>query len=950
METLLYFFPKRGEDGKMATVPKGRFRKFTSARTKLFLRKTIKVAVLTLVVVLLYRWSQRRRFAPDATDSEGGMLKAERQVEGLRVLEVRRIEDEDPMSVYDQIVEPLPREGMRTGDAGKEERLEGEAALTLDEKAGGNGEITDTENKKESDNLWDTETSDVKTEMNEENHDAAAKESNPPEENIAPNAIAETEKEETEKKTTLIAEGKDNTTENTELKPQEPQRNDSSASNALRASENEHSETREASNDLANESLAVDAIEGTIWKLKDAIGGIKMKLDEMKPPSKLYYRGYENLPQSPAMMVPGSPSTGREPGTLMREPAVGFGDLAGRFTGVKDDLIFGHRETGNEKRDGIQSNQEPFDLQQRLVSPWGWACVGGKCVKQEKGFGRGLSPLNVCKLTCGSHGSLWPRPTGVTRIGESTISFLFKNLTLEAIRAHDDGESLVRKVFDIFVNNLAKEHGHQETAGQVPPEVFEQKVSVSIVVSGSDSRLALETPEAYTLDVVTQEHVTKVSVFALSVFGARHGLETLSQLIAFDEDEGVFRIVSSVTLSDAPAFKYRGILLDTSRNFFSVKSIERTLDAMAANKLNTFHWHITDSHSFPLYLEALPKMASYGAYSPQQVYYPDDVRHLVEYGRVRGIRVLPEFDVPAHVGNGWQWAEKQGLGKLVVCLNKEPWHSYCAEPPCGQLNVVNNNTYSILSKIYEEMVSLFGPLDFFHFGGDEVNLNCWNTTEEIVKHMEEQGRGRDADAYYKLWSDFQERAYGLLTAANKGQKIPGILWTSELTLNRRAAKYLDPTKYIIQIWTTKDDAVIRELLEDKFRVIFTNYDHWYLDCGFGAWVGEGNNWCSPYKGWQKVYDNSPFDIATDLTGSSHSDLVLGGEAALWGEQVDDMTLDSRLWPRGAALAERLWTNPSHKSSSAAPRLVHHRQRMVSRGVGADRVQPEWCHQNEGHCY
>lgn len=91
---------------------------------------------------------------------------------------------------------------------------------------------------------------------------------------------------------------------------------------------------------------------------------------------------------------------------------------------------------------------------------------------------------------------------------------------------------------------------------------------------------------------------------------------------------------------------------------------------MAANKLNTFHWHITDTQSFPMNLESLPKMAFYGAYSSRQIYRAAEIRHLVEYGRLRGIRVLPEFDTPSHVGNGWQWTEKHGLGKVAVCVNQ----------------------------------------------------------------------------------------------------------------------------------------------------------------------------------------------------------------------------------------------------------------------------------------
>ena len=91
---------------------------------------------------------------------------------------------------------------------------------------------------------------------------------------------------------------------------------------------------------------------------------------------------------------------------------------------------------------------------------------------------------------------------------------------------------------------------------------------------------------------------------------------------------------------------------------------------MAYNKLNTFHWHISDSHSFPLDLPSLPNMALYGAYSPQEVYSADDVRELVKYARVRGIRILPEIDAPSHAGHGWQWGEKENLGPLVVCLDE----------------------------------------------------------------------------------------------------------------------------------------------------------------------------------------------------------------------------------------------------------------------------------------
>nr|XP_045602904.1 chitooligosaccharidolytic beta-N-acetylglucosaminidase-like isoform X2 [Procambarus clarkii] len=589
-----------------------------------------------------------------------------------------------------------------------------------------------------------------------------------------------------------------------------------------------------------------------------------------------------------------------------------------------------------------------------LPSPWGYRCDAGQCIKEDNSGLEGLVTLNTCKLTCGAYGVLWPRPTTAV-LGSSVVEFLPSNVTHTTACA---GEvcALLETAIGIFKDNLQRYHpdyvdGSAPWDGPWDPVTLAHTLQIDVVVSGEETRVTLDTDESYDLSVQTSGDITKASIVAPTYFGARHALETLSQLVDFQENRDSLMIVTTASITDAPVFKYRGIILDTSRNYISVESIRRTLDTMAANKLNTFHWHITDTHSFPLYLETLPNMAYYGAYSSREVYYPADVRYLVEYGRVRGVRVLPEFDAPAHVGNGWQWAEKEAnLGKLAVCVNKEPWQSFCVEPPCGQLNLANPNMYKVLGQLYDEMVQLFSPIDLFHFGGDEVNLNCWNTTEEIVTWMNSNNFGLESDSYYQQWAIFQEKSRQLLTSANGGKEVPGILWTSHLTEAGRVDRFLNNSQYIIQIWSTGDDPVIGELLNKNFRVIFSNYDAWYLDCGMGAWVGDGNNWCSPYKGWQKVYENSPYDLAISQTGSSHPDLILGGEAALWTEQADDTAVDSKLWPRGSALAERLWTNPDSTWQAAEARLIHHRQRLVKRGVMAERIQPQWCHQNEGFCY
>lgn len=165
-------------------------------------------------------------------------------------------------------------------------------------------------------------------------------------------------------------------------------------------------------------------------------------------------------------------------------------------------------------------------------------------------------------------------------------------------------------------------------------------------------------------------------------------------------------------------------------------------------------------------------------------------------------------------------------------------------------------------------------------------------------------------------------------------------------------RYLDPKKYIIQIWTKGNDQLIKELAEKGYRLIFSNYDALYFDCGFGAWVGEGNNWCSPYIGWQKVYDNNPRQLLRDLgVAERHLDNALGAEATLWTEQADSYSVDGRLWPRAAAMAERLWLNREDWTwRQAEHRILEQRQRLVENGVQADRLEPQWCDQNPGLCY
>lgn len=212
-----------------------------------------------------------------------------------------------------------------------------------------------------------------------------------------------------------------------------------------------------------------------------------------------------------------------------------------------------------------------------------------------------------------------------------------------------------------------------------------------------------------------------------TVFGVRHGLETLGQLMATDVCDFGFLLVKSARIEDRPKYRHRGLLLDTSRNFFPEVDIKRTLDGMGASKLNVFHWHITDSHSFPLEIPTMPQFTLYGAYGPNFTYTQNVIQGIIEYAKLRGIRVLIEIDTPSHAGNGWNWGPRFGLGNLAVCINAQPWRNNCIQPPCGQLNPVNGFLFGILRDIYRYIQTLLPSDETIHMGGDEVYQTKLNT-------------------------------------------------------------------------------------------------------------------------------------------------------------------------------------------------------------------------------
>ncbi|KAG2139125.1 glycoside hydrolase family 20 protein [Suillus bovinus] len=418
---------------------------------------------------------------------------------------------------------------------------------------------------------------------------------------------------------------------------------------------------------------------------------------------------------------------------------------------------------------------------------------------------------------------------------------------------------------------------------------------------------------------------------ANSTLGLYRGLTTFNQI--FYHFEGVtYTLLAPIAITDAPAYPFRGLGLDTSRNYYAVSDILRTLDAMSWVKINTFHWHITDSQSFPLEVAQYPELAINGAYSRKEVYNASDVQHIVQYAAARGIDVMMEIDTPGHTAIiGATYPE------YVACLDASPWAEFAGEPPAGQLRFalpeVMNFTASLLTDVTKTL-----PSHYFSTGGDELNTNCY-----VDDYLTQQQLNRTGMTLNGALDRFTQTTHGALIAQGKTP----VVW-EEMVLDWNITL---SNETIVMIWISSEDAAA--VAGSGFRIIQAPSNYFYLDCGAGGWLGDnptGNSWCDPFQTWSKAYT---FDPLANLTEAQYK-LVLGGEQILWSEQSSTQNVDSIVWPRAAASAEIFWSGKQPNGAAlnvteALPRLHDIRYRMVQRGVNAIPLQPHWCALRPGAC-
>ncbi|CAK4082719.1 unnamed protein product [Aphanomyces euteiches] len=565
-----------------------------------------------------------------------------------------------------------------------------------------------------------------------------------------------------------------------------------------------------------------------------------------------------------------------------------------------------------------------------------YKCTNDQCVQQnltkdERTTGTtlggdGIISLRVCEMTCGN-GSMLPLPQTYSLKNPDTVA-----VNVDSFKHQVTGgdATLVAKMQTAFNADMASKKtlalGGIADAGQ--------SATIVATIQSTDASLGQQTDESYELKIAG----TTVTITAPTVYGYRHALATLQQLVDWCDLTRTMRMVATVTVKDSPAYKHRGILLDSARNFIPIPNMKRLILTMGRHKLNVLHLHMTDSSAFPLEIKSEPRFNQYGLYQSNMVYTQDAIKDLVAFAKIHGVRVIPEIDAPAHAGAGWQWGPDFGLGELTLCWANTPWMPHCLEAPCGQLNTQNDHVYELLDTIWKEIGDMFDS-DVYHLGGDEVWFPCWEDSPAMSSAVKNKTNHAD---YIELWAKFQKRVQENLWKRFATKNIT--LWSSDLTTSPYF-QYLPKDRVTVQTWDQLWKGDQKRLTDAGYSYIASFQEAHYLDCGLNGVARKDNGWCSPYKTWQVIYDQ-PLNPGVAL---ENNHLVVGGELVLWTEVTGAAAMEDKIWPRAAAFAERTWRNPNATWLDAMGRMTIATYRIVESGVAADMIQPLWCRQNPTDC-
>jgi hexosaminidase len=404
-----------------------------------------------------------------------------------------------------------------------------------------------------------------------------------------------------------------------------------------------------------------------------------------------------------------------------------------------------------------------------------------------------------------------------------------------------------------FLNTLSR-----QTGIPLSSEAYLNKPMFFIKTGGASAPIQqVDEDESYHLQITADE----VHLEAANPLGVLHGLQTFLQLVRATPKGFA---VPAMTIDDQPRFAWRGLMLDVGRHFMPLDVVYRTLDGMEAVKLNVFHWHLSENQGFRVESKLYPLLQEKG--SDGLFYTQEEIRKVVEYARDRGIRVVPEFDMPGHATAWFVGYPDLASGPGPYQIERE-WGVF--DPA---MDPTRESTYSFLDAFIGEMTGLF-PDAYFHIGGDECNGKEWDRNPRIQQFMKAQGIKDNA----ALQAYFSGRVQKIVAGHNRIM----VGWDEVLQPST-------PKDVVIQSW--RGPQFVGEAVRGGNRAMLSA--GYYIDLNQSA----AEHYAADPEG------NGPTTLTSD-----QSKRVLGGEATMWSEYVTPENVDSRIWPRTAAIAERLWS-------------------------------------------
>jgi hexosaminidase len=414
-------------------------------------------------------------------------------------------------------------------------------------------------------------------------------------------------------------------------------------------------------------------------------------------------------------------------------------------------------------------------------------------------------------------------------------------------------EPRLERARERFLRRLASETG-------IPlwPAANNNQPNIVISTKGASAPVQkLDEDESYQLTVAPNA----VHLSAANPLGVLRGLQTVLQLVHVSPDGFV---LPAVEITDSPRFPWRGLMIDSGRHFMPLDVIYRNLDGMEAVKLNVFHWHLSEDQGFraeSLKFPLLTKDGSNGSFYTQS-----QIKEVIDHARDRGIRVVAEFDMPCHTTSWFVGYPELSSGKGPYKI-ETAWGIF--DPA---MDPTRESTYKFIDTFIGEMTALF-PDAYFHIGGDECNGKQWDANPEIKAYMKAHNLADNA----ALQAYFTGRVQKIVT--RHGKITEG--WDEVLQPDT-------PKDVVIQSW--RGNKALADAARRGYRgLLSTGY---YVDLNQSA---EQHYLVDPTGG-----------EAASLTPEQKKS-ILGGEAAMWSEYVSPENIDSRIWPRTAAIAERLWS-------------------------------------------